>query len=335
LPLDRVHFFSVPLLKKGAVRRVDAVLQFWCLDPESANGDSGIYDPTRPSHNAVVTKLQEWAHDLVSIHWGLKENAFEALMKSAMKKTGKEETEEEKKARRSAAQMSKKNQFSMGFGMDRRARAPKNEEEQMMIVRSIEKTEIEVFEKLLDLAMERSLTTSKAKETMRDNVRKGRFTMGHYVNMWLKRLGGNDDPEVLTLAETYQNSQAMTTMVFEEEQNEEEGEDESVSEDNPDYELVIGKTLRTTDGLKMKITQEVWESIALIQSSWRKFWKRSKDKLTAKLSTEELREVVKGLQNVIPVDKVPALDAFTSRGEFGPDAQKARRHGSMMRGSIV
>jgi hypothetical protein len=89
-PPSRVRHFSLPLLRRGAVRRVDAVLQFWCLDPECANGDSGIYDPSKPSHQAVLAKLLEWAQDLVSTNWALKENAFEVLLKGALDRSKSE-----------------------------------------------------------------------------------------------------------------------------------------------------------------------------------------------------------------------------------------------------
>ena len=41
-----------------------------------------------PAHQSVLARLQEWAHELVCKYWRVKENAFEALVQSAMKKSG-------------------------------------------------------------------------------------------------------------------------------------------------------------------------------------------------------------------------------------------------------
>jgi hypothetical protein len=335
MPLERIHFFSVPLLKRGAVRRVDAVLQFWCLHPESANGDTGVYDPGWSSHRSVMEKLQDWAHELVERHWGLKENAFEALMKSALKNSsGKELTRGMTKEAKSAERMSRQrtgivsiSSRATSYG----ARAPRNEEEEEMVMRTKQKLLLDIFEALLNLAVKESLTTTKAVDTMRDNLEKKRFSVQHYIEMWLKRLIGREDPVVDSLQSAYEEVKDMTTMNFGDDEIQPQESDEEVVEYGDDYENIVGKTIRTVGGNKLRITREVWDDIALLQSSWRKFWKRAREKNMAKLSSEELRNVIESLSNVIPADRVPPLDALTDRGEFGQEALARRKNTTMGR----
>jgi len=275
----------------------------------------------------VMAKLQDWAHELVEKHWGLKENAFEALMKSAMKNSGKKKDEAEggKEAKQRTGFL-KTTDIKVAHGFfSRMPRAPKNEEEQEMIVQKKHETNAEIFKELIDMATERSLTTAKAVETMWDNLRKGRFTLGHYIEMWLKRLGGLDDPVTKLIQERYETNKDMTTMDFGDSSEDDGDDEEDVVEYGQEYDDIVGKTVRTIEGRKLRVTREVWDSLNLVQSSWKKFWKRAKEKNTAKLSTEELRNLIAGMSNVIPHDKVPALDSFTERGEFGAEAMARRR----------
>merc|ERR1719313_2674637 len=97
----------------------------------------------------------------------------------------------------------------------------------------------------------------------------------------------------------------MTVMVFADDEKAAEQEEE-VSE-NDDFAEVVGKTItiRAAGGVKLKVTAEVYDATRLIQGHWRKFWRKKG------------RALIEHLPAVIPVDKVPALDAFTDRGEMG------------------
>jgi hypothetical protein len=345
LPPDRVHFFSVPLLARGAVRRVDAVLQFWCLDPESANGDSGTYDSSNPSHRRVVEKVQEWAHELVSKYWGLKENALQALIKAeqARKQASGVGTEPVPKKTEEPSSPSEQQRHqtrgtiaygATGAHNEDGARAPRTEEESEMMQQKKDGIFFDIFEKLAGMALAKSLTTVKAVETMHEHIRKGRFPASHYVEMWLKRLGGAENPEITRLVAQFEEASSMVTMVFADDEKTAE-EEEEVSE-NDDFAEVVGKTItiRAAGGLKLKVTAEVYDATRLIQGHWRKFWRKKGSALIAKLSSQELRAMIEHLPAVIPVDKVPALDAFTDRGEMGA-ANRAERGRASLTGNRI
>lgn len=176
---------------------------------------------------------------------------------------------------------------------------------------------------LLDIAEERQLTTAKAKKSMSDNILKGRFSTEHYIDLWLPRLGGVDDKTVGPIVLDYYSEMEDAAIIKEEIENPDEDEAD-LPVDNLDYASIIGKTIRTAEDFKLKITEELWEKLLLLQSSWRKFSKRTKSKRASRLTSVELRDLIDEMDSVIPEDNVPALASFTHRGSFGADARAAR-----------
>merc|ERR1719443_332471 len=108
----------------------------------------------------------------------------------------------------------------------------------------------DIFETLVGMALAKSLTTVKAIETMHEHIRKGRFPASHYVEMWLKRLGGAENPELTRLVAQFEEASSMVMMVF--------ADDEKAAEvsENDDFVEVVGKTItiRAAGGLKLKVT---------------------------------------------------------------------------------
>ena len=140
--------------------------------------------------------------------------------------------------------------------------------------------------------------------------------------MWLKRLGGEADAAVEPLFKKYQEALELAFSIKEEEELEPEEEAEEINPDQSGYDDLIGKTIIiTTVNLRLKITQDVWDSVRVVQTSWRKFVKRTRSTRVSKLSSERLRTRIASIDSLIPVDDVPVWFYFAmtpGNGSFRP-----------------
>jgi hypothetical protein len=180
------------------------------------------------------------------------------------------------------------------------------------------KVALDFFEKLIDIALERALTTERARETMNENVRKGRYTVEYYVDLWLKRLGGDKDAVIEPLVTKYRDDMEIAWMIFDVEVEPIDSFSEESGPPDLDYESLVGKSIRTAEGLRLRITAEVWENTVYLQTAWRKFVRQTKSKRAGRLSSELLRKCIDEISDVLPADNVPALDALHSVASLGP-----------------